>query len=77
MKSKKKSKSPELAKKMTTDMRWKVAELTGYTYSYVNKVLNPNNKRINRRIISASEQLVCAKEIAIKEVATKFKMEQI
>ena len=66
-------KNPDLAKKMSSDMRKAAAEITGKTKRYVDQVLNINDKRYNADIVTACEKLISAKEKTIQSIKVEIK----
>jgi hypothetical protein len=73
MNSTKRSKNPDLAKKMTPELRKEVVRLTGFGVRYVNQVLNVNDKRYNQELIDACEQIVAEREAWRSKVSIQIK----
>ena len=73
MNTKKKSKKIELAKLMTPQLRKQAVLKTGYSYQYVNQILNPKDKRYNEQVINVCEALVRAQEDAFNKINVTIK----
>lgn len=61
----------DLYNTVTSEMKHRVAEITGKSMTYINQVLNPNNKRKSARIVALCKALVEADE-AVKESIVEF-----
>jgi hypothetical protein len=80
MKDTKVMKKSELAKKMTPELKKQVCLKTGYSYSYIKKILNPTDTRYNQQVVDLCEKLIEAQEktfnsinITVKRLKNKRK----
>ncbi|MBI1307674.1 MAG: hypothetical protein GC181_13810 [Bacteroidetes bacterium] len=60
------TKNPELAKRITPHHKRLVSKVTGYGETYINSVLNVENKRFNPKIVAMCEAILAGEDELIK-----------
>jgi hypothetical protein len=68
-------KNIDIANQITSDERYEVAKIHGLSKSYIDQILDPNNKRTNEAVLKTCVLIVTERKKMIEKLAIKREKE--